>query len=126
MEPDDHQSTPRFQKLLESNERGTERKVVDRGNRRNEIKLAVGKWVCHHISLDKFDGQIRAASAPGPGDDVVVNIDCSHLVTTLRHPCRKQAQAASHIESTPAAWHGQSQHEIVIVNIVIPPAESHR
>ncbi|HEY6306731.1 MAG TPA: hypothetical protein VI488_09790 [Candidatus Angelobacter sp.] len=55
IEPDHRQNAPGYQELLKAHERGPKLKVVDRGDRRNEIEATIGERVGHHIPFDELD-----------------------------------------------------------------------
>ena len=93
---------------------------MEGGNQGDKIEAVIGKWIRHHISLDKLDRTFRTAAYPCPGDGIVIHVDGNHLPAMLGQTSRKQALATSHVERALTARPGQSQHKIVIVNIVIP------
>ena len=99
--------------------------MMQRGNRRYQFEVAVGEWVCHHIPFDKLDASLQITTGPCFRDGAVIQVDSDHLRAMLGQASCQQAPATSHVESAPAAWRSRLKYQMVIVNIVVPRAQTH-
>ncbi len=126
IQPDNDDDPTDSQKTLKTFERGSQRKVVQYRNGGDEIEAAVDERVGHRVTLDKGDPRVRQAGCPSIGDHAFVGIDRDNVVASLCKPPGEQASAASHVEGAPGTRRNRTQHEIMIVNIVIPWPRAHR
>ncbi len=120
IQSEDCDAAARLQETAEAGQGGPERKVVQGGDDRNEFKAGFGEGVTHDIALNKADAAARHAGSPGACDRVVIGIYADDLLAMLSEPIGEKACAASHIEGSPAVRRNSANHEIVIVNVVIP------
>jgi len=85
IEPDNCQDTAGFQEIPKTLQGESERKVMQRRDRRDEIEVAIGKWECHHITIHKRDSRFRISDGPRAQESVMIDIDANHLVAM---PCK--------------------------------------
>ena len=56
----------------------------------------------------------------GEGQCLTVNVERNHLVAMRRKLPRQKAFTASYVQSEAAAWRNRTQHNGMIVNVVVP------
>src|SRR5262245_30209870 len=99
--------------------------MMQRGNRRDQFEVVVGQWVCHYIPFNKLDASSQITTGPCFRDGAAIQVDSDHFLAMLGQASCQQAPATSHVESAPAACCCRLKYKIVIVNIVVPRAQTH-
>ena len=99
--------------------------MVQRRNDSYEVEAVVEERVSHHVTLDKGNARVRETGSSSARDGAIVGVNRDNLFAVLSKPPSEQAGAATNIQSTPRTRRNRTQHEIVVVNIVIPRPRVH-
>src|SRR5215472_8470315 len=75
-------------------------------------------WVI--TSLSTHDPRLRFAPSLGPREHVTVVVYGHHLLAAMCELSRQKTLAATYVERTPATGWDRPQHQVVVMNVVIP------
>ncbi len=125
IQPDNDEDTSNSQKTLKTVEGRSQREMVQRRNDSYEIETVVEERASHHVTLYKVNARVRETGSSSAGDGAIVGINRDNLFTVLSKPPSEQAGTTTNIESTPRTRRNRTQHEIVVVNIVVPRPRVH-
>src|SRR5262249_16470982 len=76
--------------------------------------------VGHNVALNKRDPRLRNAPSLGPREHVTVVVYGQHLLAAKCELSRQKTLAATYVERTPATGWDRPQHQVVVMNVVIP------